>query len=425
MRKLGALLGPLVTTTLAASCGGRLIDPSEFPPPTNSCTNGPGEPLLAPFLTPAQPVDYLEERVQVNFQSPDQFTVVSKTGVACSTATNQATCNGKLPTTAVQTGGCELPIGPCSDMHSIAYTRGDEVTALGAKTDIAAFLAPIDTPEEAILMAMRNDYQVTCARGGVKNVAGVWHVFAFVHDEGCGVFDANYELEVAADGTVTVLAEDVIKDEKGSNCPVARRPPGLRGDGSGSYFARAASAEAAAVVAFYELAVELEAHGAPAALVEWAKRAAREESGHAIMMARLAERFGDEPVPARVAATPVRSLEEIAIDNAAEGCVREAFGAAIALWQAMTASDPAVRAVMRRVADEEARHGDFAEALASWLDGQLDDAARRRVAEARARATGTLTAPFDHELDERARTMAGLPSRHEAHALALAFARAA
>src|SRR5207302_2062069 len=101
----------------------------------------------------------------------------------------------------------------------------------------------------------------------------------------------------------------------------------------GSYFASAAHLEAASVHAFRRLRCELAAHRAPARLLRSARRAQRDEVRHARLMARMARRFGGAPVPARVAPIGPRALDEIAIENAVEGCVRETFGALVASFQ--------------------------------------------------------------------------------------------
>jgi hypothetical protein len=62
-------------------------------------------------------------------------------------------------------------------------------------------------------------------------------------------------------------------------------------------------------------------------------------------------------------APPARSLEELAVENAVEGCVRETYGALTAIWQARTAKDPSVAAAVRRIARDETRH-----AALSWAN---------------------------------------------------------
>lgn len=49
---------------------------------------------------------------------------------------------------------------------------------------------------------------------------------------------------------------------------------------------------------------------------------------------RLAARYGATAPRPRVERAPVRSLEDIAVENAVEGCVRETFGALVGAWQA-------------------------------------------------------------------------------------------
>jgi hypothetical protein len=85
-----------------------------------------------------------------------------------------------------------------------------------------------------------------------------------------------------------------------------------------------------------------------------------------------------------------RSLEAIAIENAAEGCVRETWGAVIALWQTNTAADPEVRAVFAQIAKDEARHAALAWAVDEWVRPLLDDDARARVDAAREAAAQEL-----------------------------------
>jgi hypothetical protein len=170
-----------------------------------------------------------------------------------------------------------------------------------------------------------------------------------------------------------------------------RRPAGLQSEpaetaGLGGYFAELAHLEAASINAFRMLRDELHLHGAPKRLVRAAGRAARDETRHARATAALARRFGANPVQARVAPHTPKSLEAMAIDNAAEGCVRETFGALLATWQARTASNPLVRAAMARIARDETRHAALSWSVARWLDTRLSSESRRRVEIARQHA---------------------------------------
>jgi hypothetical protein len=154
----------------------------------------------------------------------------------------------------------------------------------------------------------------------------------------------------------------------------------------GEVLAHLAWLEAASVHAFRRLARELTAHGAPRALVDAARSAARDEIRHARTMRALAARHGVR-VPAVVAErSPVRDLESIARENATEACIVETFGAVLAVWQSERAADDDIREAMRAIAPDELAHASLGWRIATWIEPQLTPDARRRVARARDRA---------------------------------------
>lgn len=191
--------------------------------------------------------------------------------------------------------------------------------------------------------------------------------------------------------------------------------------GAGGYLARMAHFEAAAVSAFVHLAEELDDLGAPLNFVETAKQAAREEVVHAHAVAALAKSRGARAPSPRLTPPPLRTLEEVAAENAAEGCVREAFGALIGLYQSAHAKAPDVRATMALVAKDEVSHAAFSFQLHRHFVSRLDGEARERVERQREQALGELLhRAFTFE-DAPWRDELGLPSADLLFDLARAF----
>lgn len=196
-------------------------------------------------------------------------------------------------------------------------------------------------------------------------------------------------------------------------CSSGRRPEGLvdveaaRGEPIGAYFADACRMEAASVPAFAALRDELLMHGAPADLVARAERSKEDEVRHTRITAALARRFGAQEgawaEPPEVKRSNQRSLEAIALENAVEGCVNEAYAALLATWQGEHARDPSVRAAMSKIAEDERRHAELAYSVAEWVDTKLDEDTRRRVDDAIDRAACALVhgiRPLSPELVE-------------------------
>jgi hypothetical protein len=209
-----------------------------------------------------------------------------------------------------------------------------------------------------------------------------------------------------------------------------RRPAGLRSDarsartGVQRYLAECARLEAASIEAFRVLRRELAAHRAPRRLLRAASRAARDERRHARIADALARRFGAAPGPVTVEPRPVRSLEAIARENAVEGCVRETWGALVALRQSRLATAAPVRAAMRRIARDEVRHAELAWAVDAWLRPRLGRAAGKRVHDARAAAVAELSREVTHVLPAQARERLGVPCATESLALVAELERA-
>jgi len=183
------------------------------------------------------------------------------------------------------------------------------------------------------------------------------------------------------------------------------------------YFAKMAAGEAASVVAFERMALELDVLGMPAELSSGARRAAREEARHFRMTAALTRRFGAQAPRANIPVRPPRTLLDLAIENAEEGVVRETFGAVAGFWQAQHATERSVRHVMRRIAIDETSHAEL-----SWA---VDEAARERLSAPERRALDAATARAirraERELDANVApelvARAGLPDRSTTRAL--------
>ena len=208
-------------------------------------------------------------------------------------------------------------------------------------------------------------------------------------------------------------------------CGIGRLTDGVTplgcGNGAlGSELANMAAHEAGAALAFAQLARELERHGVHRSFTRGARRAAREEVRHAQLVGGLARAHGG-----RFSVTPPRdterTLEAIALENAAEGCVRETLGAVIGFHQARHASDPAVRSVMAQVSADELGHSAWSHALARHLDSRLSLPARRRVREAREAALAGARQELSAEPNRAISAQLGLPDAERVQSLAAAL----
>lgn len=204
-----------------------------------------------------------------------------------------------------------------------------------------------------------------------------------------------------------------------SHIPSGRAPETLevavRIGNVGDYFARAAWLEQMSVLAFEDLAEQLRAQGAPRGLVARARRAARDERGHARIFGDWAQRAGRAVPPA--AKFPERSttLLDLALANAAEGCVIETYSALVATHQARHAA-PHLRRALAHVAAEETEHAQLSWDIARWAQSLLEPHERKLVDDELARARERLSRRLP-DLPATISTELGLPSHGVARRL--------
>lgn len=199
---------------------------------------------------------------------------------------------------------------------------------------------------------------------------------------------------------------------------IGRRPEGLLAPRSecerdmalGAFFAKVAHLEAASIHAFVRLGHELRSHGADAALVRHTRQAARDEVRHAAQMSRFAKRYGARVARAQLPRRGVRSLFELARENEVEGCVRETFGAAVALWQTDNAATPEMRTVFAGIASDEVAHAELAWQLRAWLIARLTEPERAELQALQRTALVALREELTAEPPAAWRDVAGLPN---------------
>ena len=139
-------------------------------------------------------------------------------------------------------------------------------------------------------------------------------------------------------------------------------------------------------------------------------------------MIEIAERHGAKLPPVEVQPPGVRSLVEVAVENAAEGCVRETYGAAVAVFQGERAGDRSVRLALRVIAGDEAEHAALGWAVDAWARSRLSRAGRARLDAAREEARGDLLARVQSKVPLELASALGVPPPEAAVRLATAVA---
>lgn len=383
---------------LAAGCGGG-VDVSLFNP--IQC-NVMGYIDVA-WLTPAKPVNYIEYRA-VDWAGATLKTL-SQSGRACATAVSPATCLDELDFRVRSAAGgiswpC-IPSGLTCSRNVLATTQADAVDIASDAASVKMMLAPIETEQDAVFVAMATGKELSCqdkSLGAVRSVAGGFEVVASTNNVCGGDGLQQYLLFVDAEGNVTEKSRQQLKAGI-PNCAIGRRPVGLRPAERdravapsvvGQHFARCARLEAASVTAFQRLHDELAAHGAPQRLLRRIRAAVRDEVRHARQTAALAEGHGARPLRASVRAPRSRSLFYIARENAVEGCVRETYGALVGLWQAGHVADPGLARQLQRIAQDELNHATLSWDIAHWLAPRLSVRQNRALSRAQAGALAAL-----------------------------------
>jgi len=127
--------------------------------------------------------------------------------------------------------------------------------------------------------------------------------------------------------------------------------------------------ECASVPAFLQLAQELLAHGAPAALVARALDAACDEISHAELCAKVASRLHGasvRPTLPPFSGRPVPSVSQLAAESWLDGCLGEGAAASRASRASRLAVDLRCKAAQARIARDERRHAELAWDILRW-----------------------------------------------------------
>ena len=204
-----------------------------------------------------------------------------------------------------------------------------------------------------------------------------------------------------------------------------RMPNGLQPDHSQAsaqnsiahYLANMTAMETAAITAFEYLVRELKAYGAPALLIAQAQQAVIEEQRHSEMAGLLAAAHQADVSVIKVDDFSLRSLYEIALENAIEGCINETFAAACGLWQSEHAQMPVFKKVIAHITDEEMGHAALSWDIHEWLMPQLTPSQQQTIHNAQAEAVETLIANFKQKGDSAQQLAFGLPDETGATAI--------
>lgn len=134
---------------------------------------------------------------------------------------------------------------------------------------------------------------------------------------------------------------------------------------------REASSEHASIASFARFVMALLAAGAPAELVREAQQALADEQEHTAICLGLAEAYGGpalRPGPLAIdgALDDSAELASLAAATAREGCVAETIAALQLASARDAADDPALRAVLAGMADQESAHAALAWRFVAW-----------------------------------------------------------
>jgi len=193
------------------------------------------------------------------------------------------------------------------------------------------------------------------------------------------------------------------------------------------YWTDAALAEHASVASFARFMLDLTALGAPPDLLHETTVAMQDEIRHAQAAFGLAGAYADAPVgPGPIAMEGIAvggDAEAIVRAAVREGCIEETLAAAEAELAAHRATDPAVRAALASIAEDEARHAVLAWRFVDWAVAR-DRSLARVVREELARAEAAMGSEpvVDRELpDDVASAHGVLPAdtRHRLRRLCL------
>jgi len=154
------------------------------------------------------------------------------------------------------------------------------------------------------------------------------------------------------------------------------------------HWTRIALMEHASIAAFARFTLQLLSLGAPASLIERATAASSDETKHAKACFALASEYASAPIgPGRL---PVErsldecSLEQIVLNTIREGCVGETVAAIEAREASEHVSDPALRALLLEISEDETRHAELAYCFVQWAltlgDATLRSAVEREFA---------------------------------------------
>ncbi|MBZ5712238.1 ferritin-like domain-containing protein [Nannocystis pusilla] len=169
---------------------------------------------------------------------------------------------------------------------------------------------------------------------------------------------------------------------------------------------RAALDEHASVAAFSRVALDLMRHGAPPELIEQAHAAALDEVRHARHGFAIASAIGGAPVgpgafPLGASVPLAPDLVAVAVEAALDGCIGETVASLLAWEAAAVCEEPAIREVLRGIAEDEQRHALLGWRTVAWAIRHGGAAVRTAVAEVFAAAAREgVAVPLPGRLDD-------------------------
>jgi len=328
-------------------------------------------------------VDYLGVYLS---QGSGNNTLYQSTGTQCAGASDKPACQAAMVAGTPSAGFPYLYLPyptvtstlPSYVYMYVAYTHGDSVGFIEDRDQLNAFLGEIDSANEAGLVFLSMGVAPAC--NGISETPDAYYYSTPFVSVGCSMTPPGRAFSVTRSGAVTSMPFPITT----TPC-VGRRPVGLSSaqiastTPLGDYYASIAHLEGAAVLAFETMGRELKRFGAPPELQLRAQRARADEERHYALMAAIARREGATVPCVHAVRRDDRSLLEAALENAIEGCVREAWGALSAHYQATTAADAEARQLWQGIARDESEHAELSLALHHWFMLQLAAAERELV----------------------------------------------